>query len=180
MLRIYIKTKLFQFTPLREGRPSPLSPLPSPAYFNSRPSARGDQLLRHAVAFVDISIHAPPRGATMVTRRACGSRMISIHAPPRGATGPSALCRPPSQFQFTPLREGRHGNAHPLSVWLPISIHAPPRGATIPALPHLRSAFYFNSRPSARGDTDDCYTPPNIYEFQFTPLREGRRWFEGC
>ena len=99
----------FQFTPLREGRP------PSPQVY-----AGG----------AEISIHAPPRGATgrkeqgrrcrthfnsrpsargdlhflMLGRRA--SR-ISIHAPPRGATPRHAGRIHPRQFQFTPLREGR-------------------------------------------------------------------------
>ena len=77
---------IFQFTPLREGRLKP-SPLPEfVAYFNSRPSARGDCLgarnhlrRRHfnsrpsargdkvkgfCVVILQISIHAPPRGAT--------------------------------------------------------------------------------------------------------------------
>ena len=34
--------RLFQFTPLREGRPCDEAPRPSAVYFNSRPSARGD------------------------------------------------------------------------------------------------------------------------------------------
>ena len=55
--------------------------------FNSRPSARGDEL-RHIAAenALFISIHAPPRGATPHVRRARSRRNISIHAPPRGAT----------------------------------------------------------------------------------------------
>ena len=78
----------------------------------------------------DISIHAPPRGATIVPslyapmdtyfnsrpsargdiRPACihHSKIISIHAPPRGATY---------------LHRQRRSNSL-------ISIHAPPRGAT--------------------------------------------------
>ena len=56
------------------------------------------------------------------------------------------------KFQFTPLREGRRL----MPCWRHqrrfISIHAPPRGATLLALTCLPMAFYFNSRPSARGD----------------------------
>ena len=59
-----------------------------PAHFNSRPSARGDtppQAARPGTA--DISIHAPPRGATEgFERGGIKNREISIHAPPRGAT----------------------------------------------------------------------------------------------
>ena len=100
---------LFQFTPLREGRPVA-------------------RVVLHRTGL--ISIHAPPRGATLSFRAAVmlalfqftplreGRLMlvlhcvtlqhISIHAPPRGATPAfcisSAEYRP---FQFTPLREGR-------------------------------------------------------------------------
>ncbi len=100
----------FQFTPLREGRPTP-----------------GTSALRRR----SISIHAPPRGATtndwkrpwnqsifqftplregrLLIDAPVTAEAISIHAPPRGATG--ALYRSffVFKFQFTPLREGRHG-----------------------------------------------------------------------
>ena len=144
---------IFQFTPLREGRLQALCSESVHIHFNSRPSARGDQELLRLLAYIKISIHAPPRGATSRTRRrarnaddfnsrpsARGDRHasgqsrdvdISIHAPPRGAT----CCRciiavPGGIFQFTPLREGRLG-------WF---LYRPMR------------TMYFNSRPSARGD----------------------------
>ncbi len=56
---------LFQFTPLREGRPM------------------GDTVLKN---LIDISIHAPPRGATRFFLVLFLGGEISIHAPPRGAT----------------------------------------------------------------------------------------------
>ena len=55
---------VFQFTPLREGRPDRYRSISSRAYFNSRPSARGDQEERAGFVIDNISIHAPPRGAT--------------------------------------------------------------------------------------------------------------------
>ena len=144
----------FQFTPLREGRQA-VGAMPTyRAYFNSRPSARGD---------VDrggarrnrrvISIHAPPRGATLHEKRGKLSGLISIHAPPRGATAdvhagrgkvtdfnsrPSArgdvgfpsLSKSSLSFQFTPLREGRRWQVLGVYLSVHISIHAPPRGAT--------------------------------------------------
>ena len=58
--------------------------------------------------------------------------MISIHAPPRGATGKCQV-----------VRVRRNG----------ISIHAPPRGATRLRVMRSTSSSYFNSRPSARGDS---------------------------
>ena len=100
---------------------------------------------------------------------------ISIHAPPRGATYKVHFQRKRQAFQFTPLREGRQIHTPldkipiQISIHAPprgatviawvngglsglISIHAPPRGATLLALTCLPMAFYFNSRPSARGD----------------------------
>ena len=63
------------------------SKIPSILHFNSRPSARGDDFaLNIGEVGGEISIHAPPRGAT---RRAAARSIfaqISIHAPPRGAT----------------------------------------------------------------------------------------------
>ena len=57
---------LFQFTPLREGRPEmPDYWLRAPGYFNSRPSARGDRAAERRRLHPRISIHAPPRGATI-------------------------------------------------------------------------------------------------------------------
>ena len=99
---------LFQFTPLREGRLNAVQYEHSQDYFNSRPSARGD-------AFPGV--------------RESGRR----------------------EFQFTPLREGRrcstritssptYFNSRPSArgdtndfvtfLCVSISIHAPPRGAT--------------------------------------------------
>ncbi len=54
-----------------------------------------------------ISIHAPPRGATVELSAITGLPYISIHAPPRGATIHPRHVLDPEQFQFTPLREGR-------------------------------------------------------------------------
>ena len=144
----------FQFTPLREGRPTLLA------------------LWRFAA---HISIHAPPRGATSDAINDIKAERISIHAPPRGATvlpprnplaaphfnsRPSARgdcrrcrrCGTAPQFQFTPLREGRP------EEW---------RAAL--------EALNFNSRPSARGDMSALGATGTARLFQFTPLREGRR-----
>ena len=56
---------VFQFTPLREGRPTPTSSRwKRRKNFNSRPSARGDSFVVVLTIFNPISIHAPPRGAT--------------------------------------------------------------------------------------------------------------------
>ncbi len=123
--------------------------------------------------------------------------MISIHAPPRGATLADCTASRFQPFQFTPLREGRRPDHRLWREAGTISIHAPPRGATRKPLTSSRggnpfqftplregrrwcpttsrTATYFNSRPSARGD--DCKLVGVLRDalFQFTPLREGRR-----
>ena len=120
-------------------------------YFNSRPSARGDQQIAEGKLNALISIHAPPRGATWGAKKYASQDVfqftplregrlqknifaepafaISIHAPPRGATRKNARGLSSTTFQFTPLREGR-----------PKKISENPL------------TMYFNSRPSARGD----------------------------
>ena len=170
-----LQKRLFQFTPLREGRRGVHgADKPGQTHFNSRPSARGDRILhtkhntrglfqftplregrrpmctsaaaRETFQFTplregrpsaassskkspQISIHAPPRGATSPHRTAPSLPPISIHAPPRGATRRKEKQKQRFQFQFTPLREGRH------------LMHKQPM-----------QSQYFNSRPSARGD----------------------------
>ena len=142
--------------------------------FNSRPSARGDIAGESGKPNIRISIHAPPRGATVADAIATRDDPISIHAPPRGATNRRQQQTQQTQFQFTPLREGRQSRRlkkraargfqfTPLregrrvssffaAFAASISIHAPPRGATL-----------------------SCDTIAEWLPFQFTPLREGRR-----
>ena len=143
---------LFQFTPLREGR----RPLSSRGfiniYFNSRPSARGDETGIHMRDCARISIHAPPRGATIAWVNGGFSGLISIHAPPRGATSFRALSqRGLAYFNSRPSARG-----DPTSRLL-VLLH-----------------IYFNSRPSARGDVALAISF-HFIRFQFTPLREGRQ-----
>ena len=144
---------VFQFTPLREGRQVYKSHGFGRTYFNSRPSARGDSPGRGYQLLINISIHAPPRGATAgcITVVAVSSNFNSRPS----ARGDNSLKSEAvnSLFQFTPLREGRQAFVEfCLKKYAGISIHAPPRGAT-----HQRERF----------------SPSTL--FQFTPLREGRR-----
>ena len=120
---------------------------------------------------------------------------ISIHAPPRGATALGAWRSVPvANFNSRPSARGDHRRHRPRQQ-RSISIHAPPRGATLCDGVAV-GGEHFNSRPSARGDTlvwiEDnngdisIHAPPRgatdvspdsegkLYIFQFTPLREGR------
>ena len=100
--------------------------------------------------------------------------IISIHAPAGGATESSRSSgQHGSQFQFTPLREGRLKVPNHWQSYHPISIHAPAGGATHQEQAERTEGYNFNSRPCGRGDQ-----MPQLervqYLFQFTPLREGR------
>ena len=101
---------IFQFTPLREGRPGQAEEQLQRWMISIHAPPRGatHKVILRGQNIVFISIHAPPRGATPYARCIRASRDISIHAPPRGATDNKAI------WDFT---KG-------------ISIHAPPRGAT--------------------------------------------------
>ena len=187
---------LFQFTPLREGRPEmPDYWLRAPGYFNSRPSARGDLMARSKTKKIShfnsrpsargdvraasrgrglcISIHAPPRGATGVSAsRSSVSLRISIHAPPRGATARQNVGDCIRVFQFTPLREGRLSQKSITPVGDYFNSRPSARGDSGQRPPSLLNP-HFNSRPSARGDAIKGGSAI-MYKFQFTPLREGR------
>ena len=146
-------------------------------YFNSRPSARGDaEVLYGYKAEINFNSRPSARGDARWNSNSC-VKFISIHAPPRGATSNSLRASAMLLFQFTLLREGRRkgwndakGKAAEISIHAPprgatraagvvgsppaISIHAPPRGATRRSSRCCRCCSYFNSRPSARGDSD--------------------------
>ena len=166
--------KIFQFTPLREGRPIWVLMDLQQANFNSRPSARGDDALQQAEAAGVISIHAPPRGATLTDVQRHVIEAISIHAPPRGATGFKREYGYYQLFQFTPLREGRrsvqaywesipHFNSRPSA-----------RGdGTRRVLGLLES--HFNSRPSARGDAQRLAPTATTLYFNSRPSARGDR-----
>ena len=165
----------FQFTPLREGRPVVLNIAVPTSDFNSRPSARGDVGKVLSGVQSVISIHAPPRGATKELQalmqmhayfnsrpsargddtsveRVSDSMKISIHAPPRGATDLFGDVTKMVQFQFTPLREGRHGRNE-----------------------RLHPVQDFNSRPSARGDADGVHVGDLYYISIHAPPRGATR-----
>ena len=145
------------------------------SYFNSRPSARGDAAAAQSSAAVNISIHAPPRGATTRPFSVGFWAVISIHAPPRGATLRDIV--PVCSFQNFNSRpsargdERRHCRRHRVRDFN----SRPSARGDVKTTVFFSSSSNFNSRPSARGDDGfDTYIQ-RVGEFQFTPLREGRR-----
>ena len=189
----------FQFTPLREGRRRRMAQeVPAGLHFNSRPSARGDERsssfctstwnfnsrpsargdgvpTTSIVWCGDISIHAPPRGATRWwSQRRSRPENFNSRPSARGDRLAGAAGERRMAFQFTPLREGRPEQVI-LSVMLWIFQFTPLREGRLPAEGEEREQSDFNSRPSARGDGKIIELLHLDMEFQFTPLREGRR-----
>ena len=144
-------SKIFQFTPLREGRLYRRMHKARGVYFNSRPSARGDLNFVYSTQVFTFQF-TPLR---------------------EGRPGGRGFLFARLKFQFTPLREGRP----PCSGdwWRSAYFNSRPsaRGDR-DAFGYSPILTHFNSRPSARGDSSGF---SNIWHllFQFTPLREGRR-----
>ena len=130
---------LFQFTPLREGRRADALAAWLGGYFNSRPSARGDLASKRKQHIISYFNSRPSARGDAMQYFAKLIGEISIHAPPRGATAFRYWRQQGRTFQFTPLREGRRAAVKDYQEWQ-ISIHAPPRGATlgIPTVPCIR------------------------------------------
>ena len=123
-------------------------------YFNSRPSARGDDA------------HGTPITPT-----------VNFNSRP-SARGDECMktrfwLRKP--FQFTPLREGRLLAKGEKQTYTIISIHAPPRGATFPLVGAVRTKRKFQFTPLREGRPAQTGKELMDRVFQFTPLREGRR-----
>ena len=121
-----------------------------------------------------ISIHAPPRGATIVfTRCRTLSEYFNSRPSARGDAAGGSGSHSGRQFQFTPLREGRQ-ETRKLDVESQyISIHAPPRGATT-AIPGFAAEIGFQFTPLREGRPVLSPLVTALITFQFTPLREGR------
>ena len=145
---------LFQFPPLREGRPTSCPLTFAANVFQFPPLREG----RHDLTFDQVS-----------------TVLISIPAPARGATLPiwNKLYNT-ENFNSRPCARGDPRMIR-LSCPLVISIPAPARGATRPAQPSPRRPAHFNSRPCARGDPEEFGQFVTLLIFQFPPLREGRQ-----
>ena len=147
----------FQFTPLREGRPVAAVVDALSVLFQFTPLREGRRChLRALFKPQSISIHAPPRGATVVHRELIAEQQADFNSRPSARGDPvSSSFVSGAIFQFTPLREGRRkvrcapgermdfnsrpsargDNCHVSRTKRHIiSIHAPPRGATAEAL----------------------------------------------
>ena len=81
-----LRQSTFQFTPLREGRRNLRGIATRDYYFNSRPSARGDATLNMSITGRLYFNSRPSARGDKCSGRNILLCNISIHAPPRGAT----------------------------------------------------------------------------------------------
>ena len=105
----------------------------TPRYFNSRPSARGDWSMSYTTATPTKYFNSRPSArGDVISRISTFGKIISIHAPPRGATLLMVLVVCIGYFNSRP---SARGDAQAANQPRPhqISIHAPPRGATLEA-----------------------------------------------
>ena len=79
----------------------------------------------------NVSIHAPTRGATIVSSKKVFDGYVSIHAPTRGATTAFLCAFKCFMFQSTHPHGVRLYRIWFIPIRLCVSIHAPTRGATL-------------------------------------------------
>ena len=116
--------------------------------FNPRSRTGSDLLRRRAEQrLVDVSIHAPARGATRRPAAAAVGIDVSIHAPARGAT--RHLRRLPSRERVSIHAPARGATSFLVVKCLQnhVSIHAPARGATPDTPPPIDFAQFRSTLP---------------------------------
>ena len=115
--------------------------------FNPRSHERSDECVSIEGYCEEISIHAPTRGATLLSFSKFDRASISIHAPTRGATcikkkGTS------HKFNFNPRSHERSDNVqYFIAPADGISIHAPTRGATLSTVIVLNISEFQSTLP---------------------------------
>ena len=143
-------------------------------HFNSRPSARGDVAVNLQLCIHPYFNSRPSaRGDKMVTGYEHKVYEFQFTPLREGRHGFFMTCAPAFPFQFTPLREGRRKWSPDYVAAIIISIHAPPRGATFAAWGFV-SAETFQFTPLREGRHNAATGLELTATFQFTPLREGR------
>ena len=166
-------TYTFQSTPPRGGRRSRTGqPLPARC-FNPRPRAGGDVLVSASGSKVQVSIHAPARGATV--RTACANATMTRFNPRPRAGGdfrPGISRTLPPGFNPRP-RAGGDVEVDTVRGRYYVSIHAPARGATIRGVIEV-TVNYVSIHAPARGATHGSRHRRLSHRFQSTPPRGGR------
>ena len=166
------KAAIFQFTPLREGRRNWDGTSDLAIAFQFTPLREGRRTDALAAWLGGYFNSRPSARGDYRPACFCRRHAISIHAPPRGATASRERPQISYGFQFTPLREGRRTVCR--GYILPAYFNSRPsaRGDS-PRLKALSTDTYFNSRPSARGDIVNAFKPPGFSDFNSRPSARG-------
>ena len=149
-------------------------------YFNPR-SREGSDLLRCGVGQrrFDFNPRSREGSDTYPSLRSALYLSISIHAPAKGATIMSSSRSSLRSFQSTLPRRERPYRALQGRADRIISIHAPAKGATIPCRPRSRGPRHFNPRSREGSDLGCGLALVCLTGFQSTlPRRE--RHFQFC
>ena len=125
-------------------------------HFNSRPCGRGDTSSTRSRSARTPHFNSRPcgRGDSPAPRPSPPCTQFQFTPLREGRLRRRATRRPSVLFQFTPLREGRRTIRRRVKLLSLISIHAPAGGATY-GFKILSSVRYFNSRPCGRGDCEN-------------------------
>ena len=135
--------------------------------------ARGATLIAGSPRCVSaVSIHAPARGATNTPADTALLQQVSIHAPARGATAVLAITLVAMAFQSTPLHEGRRIISTPSFHIISFNPRPCTRGDKKFKPPS--TCLFVSIHAPARGATDDIRKMLRFPRFQSTPLHEGR------
>ena len=131
-MRLLLRFGLFQFThPRGVRRFSAFFVAQSVSRFNSRTREGCDDEKVPEFGGIEVSIHAPARGATLAGDDAMKVYEVSIHAPARGATVPNNPINQSSTGFNSRTREGCDYLLESGEESSAVSIHAPARGATL-------------------------------------------------
>ena len=139
--------------------------------------AKGATLSAHpGNQYACISIHAPAKGATYQGKYMTWAYKISIHAPAKGATRVWKSWYVGDVFQSTLPRRERRRLRFALLQQFKISIHAPAKGATLFGKLCLPGVFKFQSTLPRRERRNSFSSHLPARRFQSTlPRRERRR-----
>ena len=142
----------------------------------TRPRGARLENLNNASRFLQVSIHAPTRGATVAPAPAEAGFDVSIHAPARGATPAWTLDRAEKEFQFTRPRGARRCRNPPTPLRCCFNSRAR-EGRDVPE-EHDWLVRVVSIHAPARGATPTNHPTPTDTMFQFTRPRGARRVLE--
>ena len=156
---------MFQFTRPQGARRAHSTPPHWSPSFNSRARKGRDSTGAEAVAawvfqftrpqgarlsrlfLLEVSIHAPARGATGSTFLIKDLTAVSIHAPARGATITNLIAKANNCVSIHAPARGATQGVRPRARLPDVSIHAPARGATAAVLDSFSHVWFQFTRP---------------------------------